>query len=140
MARLTEIRKSLRSEMVELSQTPVFENVIIFHEGDVTPPNYDEQGESLLWVQALVEPTEKGDEYMGGAFQQLAMLKFQIGSSRESASRRDAIADALEDRFNASSVGALVVEHLESREEPEQTQTRQWYSTELVFDAWWDYP
>ena len=139
MARLTDIRKSVRSEMVELSKTDSFSNVIIYHEGDIAPPNYDEQRRSSVWMRVLVEPTEKGDEYMGGAFQQLANLTFEIGSPREAAEKRDELADALEDRFTASNIGELVVDCLKSREEAEQTQTRTWYSTMLTFDAWWDY-
>ena len=68
MARLTGVRESLRSVMEDLSQQPTMVDVTIYYEGDIATPNFDEQKQSNTWVQALVMPTEKGEEYMGARF------------------------------------------------------------------------
>lgn len=139
MGILADNREELRTAMFNLSQNDdALRNTLLYYEGDVVPPNFDEQQRSAIWIRALIRPTERGEEYMGGDYQQLATLDFEIGSPREAASRRDAIADALDERFTNSHVGSMVVESPRSRGEPDQTAARTWYSTELSFDAWWD--
>ena len=139
MGVLADNREALRTAMFQLSQdSEPMRGILLYGEGDVVPPNYDEQQRSAIWVRALIKPTERGEEYMGGDYQQLATLDFEIGSPREAAARRDAIADALDDRFTNTHIGRVVVESPRSRTEPDQTAARTWYSTELSFDAWWD--
>ena len=139
MGVLADNREALRSAMFNLSQTSEpLRGILLYDHTAVVPPNYDEQERSVIWVRSSINPTEIGEQFMGGGYTQNANLRFEIGSPREASARRDAIADALIERFSASRIGTMDVEHLSERDEPDQTAARTWYETDVVLSCSWD--
>ena len=141
MAALTDIRDALeeRCEGLATANPEMFAGVDWFFAGEVVPPSYDEQRSAPIWIQALVRPTERGEERMGGAYQQLASLTFSINSPREAVNRRDELEAALEQSFEAINLGPLVVEY-GSRSESDDADVSTWYNTTLTLDCWYDVP
>lgn len=111
--------------------------VLTYAYDDLAEPTYDEQKESRLWVQHLIEPTESGEVQMG-CVQQMCDLRFVIGSPKDMGRERAGVADALVERFTASNLGGLVVEFPRERDDDAAEDGRQWHRTTLTFDAWYD--